>query len=123
MGSFCKSGTKTNTQTTDIPDYIKTPLKDNLAKAADLVKQEYIPYGGDRIQDFSQDQLDAFQQIRDRVGTGQADLDAAMAGIKSLSPTQRSPSCQRTGLCLASRQISLFRTDRFLSFSPSCMDE
>ncbi|MBJ64683.1 MAG: hypothetical protein CMB55_07825 [Euryarchaeota archaeon] len=88
MGSFCKSGTKTNTQTTDIPDYIKTPLKENLAKAADLVKQEYIPYGGDRIEDFSQDQLDAFQQIRDRVGTGQTDLDAAMAGIKSLSPAQ-----------------------------------
>ena len=67
----------------DIPDYIKTPLKENLDKASQLVKQPYQQYGGQRIEGFSQDQLDAFQQIRNQVS--QADLQAAMAGIKSLS--------------------------------------
>lgn len=88
MGSFCKSGSRSTTQTTDIPDYIKTPLKENLDKASQLVKQPYQQYGGQRIEGFSQDQLDAFQQIRNQAGQGQADLQTAMAGIKSLSPAQ-----------------------------------
>ena len=86
MGSFCKSGSKTTTRTTDIPDYIKTPLKENLDRAADLVKEPYQTYDGPRIEGFSQDQLDAFQRIRDMQGTGQADLDAAMQGIRGLQP-------------------------------------
>ena len=63
MGSFCKSGSKTTTRTTDIPDYIKTPLKENLDRAADLVKEPYQTYDGPRIEGFSQDQLDAFQEL------------------------------------------------------------
>lgn len=86
MGSFCKSGSSTTTQTTDIPDYIKTPLKDNLAVAADLVKQPYQAYTGPRIEGFTQDQLDAMNNIRKMMGTGQSDLDAAMTGIMGLSP-------------------------------------
>tara|TARA_B100000073_G_scaffold299885_2_gene266032 strand:- start:32316 stop:33314 length:999 start_codon:yes stop_codon:yes gene_type:complete len=88
MGSFCSSGTQTTSQTTRLPDYILDPLKDNLGVAANLVKQPYQTYGGDRIQDYSQDQLDAFQDIRDMQGTGQADLGQAMQGIKGLSPIQ-----------------------------------
>lgn len=86
MGSFCKSGSKTTTRTTDIPDYIKTPLTENLDRAADLVKEPYQTYDGPRIEGFSQDQLDAFQRIRDMQGTGQADLDSAMQGIRGLQP-------------------------------------
>jgi len=88
MGSFCKSGSSTTTQTTDIPDYIKKPLQDNLDVAANLVKQPYQAYGGDRIEGFTQDQLDAFKAIQNQMGTGQADLDSAMAGIKALTPSQ-----------------------------------
>ena len=88
MGSFCSSGTSTTSQTTRLPDYILDPLKDNLGVAANLVKQPYQTYGGDRIEDYSQDQLDAFQDIRNMQGTGQADLGQAMQGIKGLSPIQ-----------------------------------
>ena len=96
MGFLCKSGSQTSTQTTDIPDYIKQPLLDNLKKAGDLVKQPYQEYGGARIEDFNQDQLNAMQQIRDMQGTGQADLDAAMAGIMGLSPVTNQNVTSRT---------------------------
>jgi hypothetical protein len=90
MGFLCKTGSSTSTQTTDIPDYIKTPLLENLDKASDLVKQPYQTYGGDRIEGFTQDQLDAFQKIRDMQGQGSGQLDAAMQGIMGLQ--QSDPS-------------------------------
>lgn len=88
MGSFCKSGSSSTSQTINLPGYIETPLKDNLNRASDLVQQPYQAYGGQRIQDFSQDQQSAFQAIRDQQGSGQAEIDQSIAGIRNLSPAQ-----------------------------------
>jgi len=96
MGSFCKTGSSTSTQTTEIPDYIKKPLTENLDVAADLVKQPYQAYEGIRIEDFTPEQLAAFEQIKSMQGTGQDDIAEAMAGIKGLSPSSPSTVTSKT---------------------------
>ena len=85
MGFLCQSSSpEQSTVIQELPDYIKRPAIDNLKKAEDITNQPYQAYEGTRLEDFTQDQLDAFQQIRDMQGYGQGDIADAMAGIKGL---------------------------------------
>ena len=85
MGFLCQSSSQgQSTVINELPDYIKQPAIDNLKKAADIANQPYQTYDGQRIEDFNQDQLNAFQKIRDMQGYGQGDIASAMSGIKGL---------------------------------------
>ena len=92
MGFLCQSSSPSqSTVIQELPDYIKQPAIDNLKKAAEIADSEYQAYGGPRIADFTQDQLDAMQRVRDMQGGQDANLDAAMSGLRSLekfSPEQ-----------------------------------
>ena len=86
MGFLCQSSSPSqSTVIQELPDYIKQPAIDNLKKAAEIADSEYQAYGGQRIADFNQDQLDAMQRIRDMQGQQRGDIDAAMSGLRSLS--------------------------------------
>ena len=86
MGFLCQSSSPSqSTVIQELPDYIKQPAIDNLKKAAEIADSEYQAYGGQRIADFTQDQLDAMQNIRDMQGQQRGDIDAAMSGLRSLS--------------------------------------
>ena len=86
MGFLCQSSNPAqSTVIQELPDYIKQPAIDNLKRAAEVTSAPYQAYEGQRIADFSQDQLDAMQNVRDMQGQQRGDIDAAMSGLRSLS--------------------------------------
>lgn len=60
-----QGATTTQAQQVQLPDYIAPLVGRALNRAESLSQEEYIPYGGQRVADFNQDQLQAFQQYRD----------------------------------------------------------
>ena len=85
MGFFCtQSSGETSKVINELPDYLKEPVIANLKKAGDVTSQPYQTYDGQRIADFTQDQQDAFEDIRGMQGYGDADLQAAMGGLRGL---------------------------------------
>ena len=86
MGFFCtQSSGETSKVINELPDYLKEPVIANLKKAGDVTSQPYQTYDGQRIADFTQDTKDAFEDIRGMQGYGDADLRAAMGGLRGLS--------------------------------------
>lgn len=86
MGFFCtQSSGETSKVINELPDYLKEPVIANLKKAGDVTSQPYQTYDGQRIADFTQDQQDAFQGVRDMQGYGSDDLQAAMGGLRGLT--------------------------------------
>jgi len=85
MGFLCSSNsTVENTVETQLPDWITAASQGLIQKATDVANTGYNPYTGPRIADFTQDQLDSFDSIRDMQGYGKDELDSAMAGITSM---------------------------------------
>ena len=67
-------GTQTVRQEASFPKELQPFIKDIFGKAKAIQEQEqkegYIPFPGQRLADFTQDQLTAFQGVRDTVGSG-----------------------------------------------------
>lgn len=56
---------QTKTTTVNLPDYIAPYAGRVLNRAESISNEGYIPYGGQRLQDFNADQQTAFQNTRD----------------------------------------------------------
>ena len=85
MGFLCQSSSpQSSTVVQQLPDYILDPLKKNLGKAAEITDEPYQTYDGERIADFTQDQLDYMDNIRNNMGANQADIDSAMGGLRGI---------------------------------------
>jgi hypothetical protein len=56
--------TSTNTQRVELPEYISPLIGRALQNAESLAGEQYIPYTGQRLADFTQDQQTAFENTR-----------------------------------------------------------
>ena len=89
MGFLCSSNqTVESTVETQLPDWITAASQGLIQKATDVANTGYIPYQGQRISDFTPDQMAAFQGIRNLQGYGQDALGTAMSGITDLEKAQ-----------------------------------
>lgn len=59
-----QASTETKAQKTELPDYIAPLVGRVLNRAESLSQEQYTPYGGPRVADFNQDQLNAMQAMR-----------------------------------------------------------
>ena len=75
---------QTGQTTTLPPDFLLDPIKTNIKKATEIADAPYQEYDGQRIADFTDDQMAAFDEVRKALGYGQGDIDAATGGLKSL---------------------------------------
>ena len=75
---------QTGQTTTSPPDWLLQPIKDNVAKAKEIADAPYQEYDGQRIADFTDDQMAAFDEVRKALGYGQGDIADATGGLKSL---------------------------------------
>ncbi len=92
--------TQTSTQSTSLPPWLDAAYQDLLSRAGTASQQDYQPYvdaSGNaipRIAGFSQDQLDAFQGVRNAQGQGNATFGQAQSmitgagGLSSLAAAQ-----------------------------------
>lgn len=82
MGSIFKSKpdktTKTSERVVDLPGYIQRPLEDLIGRAESLSLEDYSPYEGQRVSDFTSDDINSFNMLRQQVGrTGGLMADAS----------------------------------------------
>jgi hypothetical protein len=93
MAFLCQAGSAT-TSTTDQRDLLplfKEPIEQILGDVKKLYGQGYQGYDDPRIADFTKDQQDYMQKVRDLQGSGQGALDNAMGiyqGVGDYSPDQ-----------------------------------
>ncbi|MFP5515613.1 MAG: hypothetical protein ACLGJC_21315 [Alphaproteobacteria bacterium] len=92
--------TQTTTSTSSLPPWLDSAYQDLLSRAGTASQQGYQPYvdaSGNaipRVAGFSQDQLNAFQQVRDAQGRGDATFGQAQGmiqgagGLSSLAAAQ-----------------------------------
>tara|TARA_Y100001937_G_scaffold84282_1_gene114050 strand:+ start:4681 stop:5712 length:1032 start_codon:yes stop_codon:yes gene_type:complete len=85
MGFLCKNTQQMSTVQQQLPDYIDAASKGLIQKATDVTTAGYNPYIGPRIAGFTQDQLDAFQKIREMQGYGADEIQAATDRMKEVS--------------------------------------
>jgi hypothetical protein len=89
-GSSSSSATTDQQQRVVLPEYLEQTFPDIIQRATDLSLQPYDPYQGQRIQQFSPDQLAAFQGIRDVQGQFapyvQQGLDYTQQAAEFLTP-------------------------------------
>ncbi len=85
MGFLCKNTENVSTVENQLPDYIDEASKGLIQRLTDLSMSGYNPYGGPRIAGFNQDQLDAFQKIREMQGYGADEIKAATDRMKEVS--------------------------------------
>lgn len=69
--------TTTQTTTGDLPAYIKPYATDLLSRAQGVSNQPYVPYGNQRLAEFSGDTNTAFGMIRNQAAAGTPGIDAA----------------------------------------------
>jgi hypothetical protein len=58
----------TNITTQEIPKYIAEPTAQIIGSAMDVAREGFVPYGGARLANFTQDELASMQGIRDMQG-------------------------------------------------------
>lgn len=94
MGKGGGGGSQTQTQTTTLPSYIQGPLKRLLARAEGVADTEYLSYDPSaRVAGLSQDELSAFDLIRQNAGAYSPFVDEALGGTQSvLSQLGQAPS-------------------------------
>lgn len=79
-GSPASTNTNQATQTT-LPDWYNAYIQGVAGKATDIAKNPYQAYPGARIADFNDDQMTAFQKVRDNSGNYLNDTNAASATL------------------------------------------
>lgn len=94
MGKGGGGGSQTQTQTTTLPSYIQGPLKRLLARAEGVADTDYLSYDPSaRVAGLSQDELSAFDLIRQNAGAYTPFVDEALGGTQSvLSQLGQAPS-------------------------------
>jgi hypothetical protein len=108
--------TQTSTQSTSLPPWLDSAYQDLLSRAGTASQQGYQPYvdaSGNpipRIAGFSQDQLNAFQQVRDAQGRGDSTFGQAQGmitgagGLSSLGAAQKYMDAAGGGSALSAAQ-------------------
>jgi hypothetical protein len=90
--------TQTTIQERTIPDELKPFVTDILEKSKAIQEERadtgYEAYEGQRIADFTQDQQDAFQGVRDQVGAGQGYFDKSEALLDKATTANTSEDVQ-----------------------------
>ena len=83
--------TESKLTTSQVPQYLSDYLYNLMSGSYSAAQQEYQPYGGPRIAGFTQNQLDAFNQTNQAVGSYKPQLTAAegtTAEAVGMSPTE-----------------------------------
>lgn len=81
---MCKKA-KPETQTSEVkvPEYVETGGKKLIADGIKLSDKPFVAYTGDRVADFSPDQLTAFQKLRDLIGSAPNVSGESLEGARS----------------------------------------
>jgi len=81
---MCKKA-KPETQTSEVkvPEYVETGGKKLIADGIKLSDKPFVAYTGDRVADFSPDQLTAFQKLRDLIGSAPNVSGESLQGARS----------------------------------------
>lgn len=69
--------TTTNT-TSSLPEYVEPYVKDLLGRAKSVSNLPYVPYGNQRLAEFSPDTNTAFNMVRNTAAAGTPGIDAAL---------------------------------------------
>jgi hypothetical protein len=75
--------TPTGTSFADPNEWYDQYLADLTALGGTLAQEEYVPYGGPRVAEWTPDQLDAFARTRDAADMWKPYVDPAMAAINA----------------------------------------
>lgn len=88
---MCKKSKETTSSKVEIPEYVETGGKKLIADATKIADKPFAAYTGDRVADFTPDQLTAFQKIRDLVGSAPNVLNESLQGARGYAnaPAQR----------------------------------
>lgn len=83
-----KESEESSTQKEVLPDYVKNASQNLISKSTQLAEKPYTPYTADRVADFSGDQSNAFQLIRNLFSNGgSAGVQAAQKYGQAAAPT------------------------------------
>jgi len=79
MGGLCESSTETvpTTSVSEVPAWVGQGGADLFSSAKNLAQEEYQPYGGPRVAEFSPDESQAFEMVRGAGGDWQPDFTSA----------------------------------------------
>ena len=113
MGLF-GGGTKTVTNTTEIPPWLKGYVTDNLARADQVASAPYVGYGGDRLAPLSSNQQHAITSARQNAGSFRDPLEEALgiqSGLATAGPTDVTPYLNPYGDQVLDRAIGRVRSE------------
>lgn len=84
-GAAPQSVTGTTTSSNSVPDWLSDYRRGIAGKATAIAGNGYQPYPDARLADFNADQTQAFQMVRDNMGSWGPELDAASAAASGIS--------------------------------------
>lgn len=76
--------TTTTTSTNSPPQFAIPYFQGALQQASNIANQPYQPYGGPRIADFTPDQYQSFDMVRQQASGGNPTVDAANQHLRAL---------------------------------------
>lgn len=91
MGSLL-GGKPKNKSTVEVPAWLDTQNRSLVSRAVEASNQEYTPYTGNRVAEFTPDAQQAFQGFRDMQGKYQGNFDQALAGANQLMGRANGPT-------------------------------
>ena len=99
FGGGDESQTTTSTTTVNLPGYIKRPLQNLIGRAESLSLEDYTPFTGDRIAQFTPQEQQAFDLASQLVGqtapqiaqAGQVSQEVARRGLEGFSQAELQP--------------------------------
>jgi hypothetical protein len=80
-----QSLTNATTSTTDLPDWYQEYQRAMAGKATEVAGRGYTPYPGQQVAGFNNDQMNAFQQVRNNQGSWQPGLGSAMGSASGIA--------------------------------------
>jgi hypothetical protein len=92
---MCKESEKEQTSTTTLPGFVNTAAQNTVNQVSNLANKPFESYKGDRVADFTDDQLAAFQGIRDFVKNSTGSQEAADGARDYASAPAQSVSTER----------------------------
>lgn len=88
---MCKNTKATDTTKVDVPEYVEAGGQKLINKASGLSDKPFVAYTGDRVADFTPDQMTAFQKLRDIIGSAPNVLGESLQGARDYAnaPAQK----------------------------------
>lgn len=80
---MCFGGSKKTTTKIVLPEHITEASKDVLRRARELADKPFEPYKGDRVADFSGDQIQAFEMLRNLIANAPDVLGESLQGARA----------------------------------------